>query len=95
MSNHQSESSVSSVYTKEFGENQAITAKNAKEIFFLDAADLSRLPFERQKGWGAYASGTGACKYFNANDVRNSALKIFGSVEELMRKADGQEETEK
>jgi hypothetical protein len=32
--------------------------------------------------------GTGACKYFSANHVRDIALEKFGSVEELMRKAD-------
>ena len=84
MSNHQSES----VYTKKFSDDKCCTAKVAKEVFFLSAADLSELPFERQKGFGAYAFGTGACKYFNANDVRDLALEIYGSVEALMHKAD-------
>jgi hypothetical protein len=84
MSNHHPES----VYTKEFSDDKVCTAKVAKEVFFLNAADLSELSFERQKGFGAYAFGTGACKYFNVNDVRDMALEIFGSVEALTRKAD-------
>lgn len=84
MSNHQPES----MYTKDFSDDMRCTAKVAKEVFFLNAADLSELPFERERGYGAYAFGTGACKYFNVNDVRDMALEIFGSVEALMRKAD-------
>jgi hypothetical protein len=84
MSNHQTETSV---YTREFSDDKRCTAKTAKETFFLDAADLSELSFEREKGYGAYASGTGACKYFNVNDVRDLAVEKFGSVEKLMSKA--------
>jgi flagellar biosynthesis GTPase FlhF len=84
MTNHHPES----VYTKEFSDDKRCTAKVAKEVFFLNAADLSELPFAREKGYGAYASGTGACKYFNVNDVRDLAVEIFGSVDVLMQKAD-------
>jgi hypothetical protein len=79
MSNHQPDS----VYTKRFSDDKCCTAKVAKEVFFLNAADLSELPFERQKGFGAYALGTGACKYFNVNDVRDLAVEKFGCVESL------------
>jgi flagellar biosynthesis GTPase FlhF len=84
MPNHQSETSV---YTREFSDDKRCTAKKAKEVFFLDAADLSELPFERERGYGAYAFGTGACKYFNVNDVRDMAVEKFGCVEKLMSKA--------
>lgn len=53
----------SNVYLKEFSDSKCCTAKVAKEVFFLDAADLSELPFEREKGYGAFAGGTIACKY--------------------------------
>lgn len=74
------------MYTREFSDDERCTAKTAKERFFLDAADLSELPFEREKGYGAYALGTGACKYFKINDVRDMAVEKFGCVEKLMSK---------
>jgi hypothetical protein len=47
------------------------------EVFFLNAADLSELPFERQR---LRAPRSAQVPHFNVNDVRDLALEIFGSV---------------
>lgn len=77
------------IYTKEYPDTQRVTAKQAKEIFFLTTDDLQGLDYVRPSGWGAYAMKTGSCKYFALNDVRETAIRKFGgSVQALVEKAE-------
>uniref|UniRef100_A0A7S3V145 Uncharacterized protein n=1 Tax=Aplanochytrium stocchinoi TaxID=215587 RepID=A0A7S3V145_9STRA len=48
---------------------------------------MSSLNFIREKGLGAYFSGTGACKYFRVEDVRNVAIRKHG-IDNLILKAE-------
>ena len=67
-----------------------ITAKDAKERFFLTPKDLQRLSFERPSGWGAYVSGNGACKLYSTCQVQRLALSIWGYAG-LVQKAEAKE----
>ena len=76
------------IYTKEFADNTSVTAKQAKDIFFLTTDDLKYMDFRRPKGYGAYFMKTGSCKYFDAHEVRRKAIVKFGSVSALIKKAE-------
>eukprot|EP00547_Thalassionema_nitzschioides_P016996 CAMPEP_0194250682 /NCGR_PEP_ID=MMETSP0158-20130606/23738_1 /TAXON_ID=33649 /ORGANISM="Thalassionema nitzschioides, Strain L26-B" /LENGTH=205 /DNA_ID=CAMNT_0038987587 /DNA_START=12 /DNA_END=629 /DNA_ORIENTATION=+ len=76
------------IYTKDFADNASVTAKQAKEIFFLTADDLKYMDFHRPKGYGAYFMKTGSCKCFNAREVRRKAISKFGSISALIKKAE-------
>jgi hypothetical protein len=65
-------------YSREFTANQVITAKDAKDLFFLTTDDLKTLDYQRPQGWSAYCTGSGACKMYSAVEVQKLALQIWG-----------------
>ena len=57
------------IYNKKFSPHDGLTAKQAKELYFLSVDDLKMLDYQRPSGWHAYMSGQGACKMYSANEV--------------------------
>jgi len=70
------------VYTKEFSPNGSITAKNAKEIFFLTVKDLKYVDFVRPS-----CMMSGSSKFFNIHEIKRISIRKFGSVQALIEKA--------
>ena len=76
------------IYTKDYSESASVSAKEAKEIFFLSTDDLRYESFERPSGWGAYALKQGGCKLYNLQNVKRIAIRKHGSLQTLIDKAE-------
>lgn len=70
------------IYTREFSPNKSITAKNAKEIFFLTVQDLKYVDHERPSCMVA-----GSYKLFDIHEIKHLSIRKFGSVQALIEKA--------
>ena len=75
------------IYTRDLPTDKCFTAKQAKELFFLTPDDLKGLEHVRDKGYGSYMMKTGGCKFYNCRDVRNLALRVWHSADNLTLKA--------
>ena len=70
------------IYTREFSPNKSITARDAKEIFFLTVKDLKYVDFERPSCMMA-----GSYKLFDIHEIKHLSIRKFGSVQALIEKA--------
>ena len=76
------------VYTREYSRKTTITAKVAKEVFFLTPEDLKYVDYDRPSGWEAYTMKTGSCKLYNIHEIRRISIRKFGSAQALIDKAE-------
>jgi len=71
------------IYSKDFAPSTNISAKDAKELFFLTPAELKYVDYQQEKGWG------GSCKLFNIHEIKRIAIRKLGSLQALIQKAEG------
>mmetsp|Transcript_25454 Transcript_25454/g.28479 ORF Transcript_25454/g.28479 Transcript_25454/m.28479 type:complete len:126 (+) Transcript_25454:85-462(+) len=75
------------IYTNDFPAGDIVNARVAREWFFLTTNDLKVLQYDSSSGGRGSKAGSHLAKYYNVNEVRETAIQKHGSVAVLIKRA--------